>query len=159
MLPLYANNRWIPKYCGNNVYFGSTILKNVFPLPCWVILENISEFRRDLQQIYCVFVSWCQATLGCLLACRRGLLCAREAHAWTGTARGISVPLSGHTSHTRRWHWLYIRDSLTSPSVSSLSPLLFFYSTRSSECCLHCGDPDRCGGPDGRSRTGKSLKG
>lgn len=35
-------------------------------------------------------------------------------HGWTTTARGISVPLSRHTSHTRRWHWLHIRDSLTS---------------------------------------------
>lgn len=116
----------------------------------WVIKEDIwfSVGGGRIYNKHTVFLfPWCQATLGWLPACRRGLLCAREAHAWTGTARGISVPLSGHTSHTRRWHWLYIRDSLTSPSVSSLSPLLFFYSTRSSECCLHCGDPDRCGGP------------
>ena len=52
-------------------------------------------------------------------------------HGWTATLRGISVLLSRHTSHTRRWHWLHIRDSLT----SSLFFLLFFYLTRSTERC------------------------
>lgn len=41
------------------------------------------------------------------------------------------------TSHQRQFNF----------SLRLSSPLLFFYSTRSSERCLHCGDPDRCGGP------------
>lgn len=42
-------------------------------------------------------------------------------YGWITTVGGISVLLSRHTSHTRRWHWLHIRDSLT-------SSLFFFFS-------------------------------
>lgn len=84
-------------------------------------------------------------------------------HGWTAPLRGISVPLSRHTSHTRRWHWLHIRDSLTSSLL-----FFFFYSfylTRSTERRVYCGvcvfvwgGADRCGGPKAGPGQGKVWK-
>lgn len=69
-------------------------------------------------------------------------------HGWTATLRGISVPLSRHTSHTRRWHWLHIRDSLTSSLLLFFSSLLFLlFNSFNRAFGIYCGGPWQMRGP------------